>query len=87
LRIYWQELADDLGVSKETVRKWAYELKKLRLLGIQQVRGRDKGDNRVGYRNEKNIFSLTPFIAVVKEAKAERERLRNSKPKHREDVE
>jgi len=79
LRVYWQELADDLGVSKETVRKWAYELKKQRLLGIKQIRKREPGDNRVGYRNEKNLFSLAPFAAIVNEAKVERDRQRRSR--------
>jgi hypothetical protein len=27
IRAYWEEVAWDLGVGKDTVRKWAYELK------------------------------------------------------------
>src|SRR5688572_21326067 len=34
LRRYWSRLAHDLGVSTDTARKWAYELKKMGLLKI-----------------------------------------------------
>ena len=40
IRAYWEELADDLEVSKDTVRKWAYELRDRGLLHIAQHRGR-----------------------------------------------
>lgn len=73
-RAYWEELADDLGVSKETVRKWAYELRDQGLLRIKQVRGRDRENHHVGYKNDKNIFDITPFVKVVAKAHAEKKR-------------
>ena len=74
IRVYWEELADDLGVSRETVRKWAYELIEQGLLKTKQVRGRDKKNDRVGYKNDRNIFDISPFVSVVEKAHAERER-------------
>ncbi|MBA3483399.1 MAG: hypothetical protein H0T51_16440 [Pirellulales bacterium] len=79
LRVYWEELADDLGVSRETVRKWAYELIEEGWLTTTQVRGRDKTDKRIGYRNERNIFDIGPFVELVKEAKAERDRQKDAR--------
>ncbi len=66
IRAYWENLAIDLGVSTETVRKWGYELRKMGLLKIKQNRGR--GDiQRVGHRNESNTFDLSPFIKFMEE--------------------
>lgn len=82
IRVYWEELADDIGVSKNTVRKWAYELKKLRMLKIIPHRGRDLEGGAVGTRNERNEFDLTPFIEVCATAyrvrKQDRERANGS---------
>lgn len=85
LRVYWEELADDLGVSRETVRKWAYELISLGLLETKQVRGRAQGERRIGYRNERNIFDISPFVEVVKEAKAEKDRQKAARSKGDDD--
>ena len=68
IRAYWEELADDLEVSKDTVRKWAYELRDRGLLHIAQHRGRDPDDKRVGYRNERNSFDIAPFVRLVEQA-------------------
>ncbi len=68
IRVYWEELAEDLGVNKDSVRKWAYELRNWGLLRIAQHRGRDPDKNRVGHRNERNSFDLSPFVEVVDKA-------------------
>ncbi|MBC8426723.1 hypothetical protein H8E07_21635 [bacterium] len=65
IRVYWQELADDLGVEKDTVRKWAYEVQEKGLLRMKQHRGRDPEKNRVGHRNERNSFDIAPFVRLV----------------------
>lgn len=44
------------------------ELKAKGLLGITQHRGRDPGDTRVGYRNERNSFDISPFVRLVAQA-------------------
>jgi biotin operon repressor len=66
LRAYWQELADDLGVSRETVRKWAYQLRDMKLLGISQVRKREKEDKRIRYRNEKTSSTFLHSYDLLK---------------------
>ena len=68
IRAYWEELAWDLDVKKDTVRKWAYELKEKGLLRITQHRGRDPDDKRVGYRNERNSSDISPFVRLVGQA-------------------
>lgn len=68
IRVYWEELAEDLGVNKDTVRKWAYELRDWGLLWIAQHRGRDPDRNRVGHRNERNSFDPSSFVEVVDKA-------------------
>jgi len=76
VRYYWEELANLCGCTKNTVRRWGYELKKKGLLEIIPVRQRLPGEVRqLGYRNSRNIFDLEPFeqrverlhIAWVKE--------------------
>lgn len=70
IRAYWQELAEDLGVKVNTVRKWAYELRDYGLITIKQHRGRDPETNRSGIRNERNSFSLEPFVQALRAAHA-----------------
>ncbi|MCA8993475.1 MAG: hypothetical protein KDA88_15915 [Planctomycetaceae bacterium] len=62
IRAYWEELAEDLGVAKDTVRKWAYKLQKKGLLEILQHKGRK--DHAVGYKNDRNEFVLNGFMQV-----------------------
>ena len=76
IRVYWEELADDLGVDRDTVRKWAYELEKRQLLRMKRIRGRDPNNNKVGIRNDRNIFDLSPFVKLVGEAFSEKQRQR-----------
>lgn len=85
IRAYWEELGDDLGVSKDTVRKWAYELEKRGVIKIIRHRGRDQKRRRVGVRNDRNEFDLSPFIARVEKAFRVRERDREERAK-RSDV-
>jgi hypothetical protein len=68
IRAYWESIAQDLGQKKDTVRKWAYELRDMGLLRITQHRGRDPETNRVGYRNDQNSFDISPFVEFVKES-------------------
>jgi|GEM_PF-4754543 len=67
IRFYWETLARDLGVKRDTVRKWGYELKRMGLLKITQHRGRpsDKGP---GFRNDKNSFDISPFVEKLERA-------------------
>jgi len=74
IRVYWEELANELGVDRDTVRNWAYQLEKKGLLRIIRIKGRDPENNRIGNRNDRNAFELSPFISVVKEAWTERRR-------------
>jgi hypothetical protein len=65
-RYYWQELADMCGRERDTVRKWARELKQKGLLRIRPCKQTTSGSKRkVGYRNERNEFVLDPFLAKV----------------------
>ncbi len=68
IRAYWEELAEDLGESKNTVRKWAYQLRDSQLLVIRHHRGRDPERNKPGHRNERNSFDIAPFVAAVEKA-------------------
>lgn len=68
IRAYWEQLADDLGVKKDTVRKWAYELREKGLLVITQHRGRDPKKHGVGYKNDRNSFDIGPFVRLVDKA-------------------
>ena len=60
LRATWQVLARDLGVKRDTVRRWAYELRDLGLLTLIRPEAGD-GDRR-------NIFHLAGFVRVVGDA-------------------
>lgn len=79
IRAYWQELAEDLGVKINTVRRWAYEMKGMGLLSVIQHRGRDEERNRPGIRNERNSFSLDPFIQAITPAFGARKRERETR--------
>ncbi len=81
IRAYWEEIARDLGVKKATVRKWAYELEKMKLLRINRYSKHD-GASRTspGRRNDRNGFDLQPFINELVEA----ERKRSAKSKKNE---
>lgn len=69
IRAYWEELGKDLGVSKNTVRAWAYSLEKKGYLGIVRHKGpvRDVKKDQPGYRNERNTFDLRPFWKFLEE--------------------
>lgn len=70
-RHYWEELARWCGRDKNTVRRWAYELQEMGLLGIEQVKELEPGqERRPGHRNERNRFHLDRF-----EDRLEREQL------------
>ncbi len=88
IRAYWEELGEDLGVDKDTVRKWAYKLRDQGLLEIIQHRGR--GNNRVGQKNERNEFKITGFLdklAIAGRARnKDREDRRNIRQQERGDV-
>lgn len=68
IRAYWIELAQDLGVSAEAVRKWGYQLREMGLLRIRQNRGRCRKANKPGIRNERNTFDIEPFVRCVTRA-------------------
>jgi hypothetical protein len=70
IRAYWQELASGLGVRADTVRKWAYELRDAGLLLITQNRGPTLGAGRLGVRNDRNSFDISPFVRLVADADA-----------------
>ena len=69
IRVYWEALAIDLASKPDTVRKWAYELRKMGLLKITQHRGRDPKDGRPGVRNDRNSFDLAPLVVFLESAK------------------
>lgn len=86
IRAFWEELGTDLGVSGETVRKWARELKTKKLLVIKTHTGpvRDPERGRPGYRNDRNTFDLRPFYRVVEQQiKLERDEQRIKKASRR----
>lgn len=65
LRTTWTQLGQDIGVRPDTVRKWAYELRKANLLHI--VSGRDRADG-----DRRNEFDLTPFVEAIRAAYSKR---------------
>lgn len=70
-RYYWEELAALCGCTKNTVRRWGYELKKKGLLRIIPVRTRLPGEERrVGHRNARSIFDLAPLEEKVEQMQA-----------------
>jgi DNA-binding transcriptional ArsR family regulator len=68
IRAYWQRLAEDLGVSVDTVRKWGYELRDAGLIRIKNYRRRESGSDRLGTRNDRNGFDIEPFVKEVARA-------------------
>ncbi len=87
IRRYWARLAQDLGVSTETVRKWAYELRDAGLIKIIPFTGRNKKlptprSKQVvnpGFRNEANGFDLTPLIELVTKAQQAHKQARDGR--------
>jgi|GEM_PF-3111371 len=78
-RAYWEEIASDLQIKKDTVRKWAYELRDMGLIKIKNHHGRDPDKDRVGYRNERNSFDLSPFVDLVEQAYRERKNAKETR--------
>lgn len=84
IRRYWARLAQDLGVSTETARKWAYELRDAGLIKIIAFTGKNKKlptpkakpGVTPGFRNEANGFDLSPLIDLITKAKEARRKAR-----------
>lgn len=85
IRAYWEEIASDLGFKKDTVRKWAYSLRDRGIIKIRNHKGRDD-QNKVGHRNERNTFDLSPFVKAVESAFSERRGARDAKRKASRDA-
>jgi len=84
IQAYWLYLGRDLGVEKDTVRKWAYQLEKMGLLTITRFRRKtDAKSPTPGFRNDKNAFDLTPFVSLVETAYAARRKVQDSKRRRR----
>jgi hypothetical protein len=66
LLCYWHELGADLGAKPDTVRKWAYQLKKQKLLKIRRASRKYRALNPE--KEHANEFDLSPLIDVVKSA-------------------
>ena len=86
IRRYWARLAQDLGVSTDTCRKWAYELRDAGLIKIIPFTGkhklptpRAKPSVNPGMRNEANGFDLSPLIGLITMAAAARKAARAEK--------
>lgn len=79
IRAYWEELAQDLGFKKETIRKWGRELKEMGLIHTKQMRGRDPKINKPGIRNDRNIFDISPFVELIQEAYEKRKDIKRAK--------
>ena len=47
------------------------------LLAITQHPGRDPDDKRLGYRNERNSFDISPFVGLIQQAYKIRKRDRD----------
>jgi hypothetical protein len=58
----WTELARDLGVKRDTVRHWAYELKEHGLLRINNPKRRNEDEKLA------NTFEFDGFIDLVEDA-------------------
>ena len=71
IRVHWETLAQDMGMSKNSVRTYARDLKTRKLLRVVQRRGRGP-DDRPGYRNESNEFDLSPLVAHLERAESNR---------------
>lgn len=64
IRATWEILARDLGVKRETVRKWGAEMKVAGLLKIRRPSPKDEDRRR--------IFDIAPFVELAQEAHTER---------------
>ena len=64
IRATWEILARDLGVKRETVRKWGAEMKVAGLLKIRRPSPKDEDRRR--------IFDIAPFVELAQEAHANR---------------
>lgn len=64
IRATWQDIASGLGVRRDTLRRWAYELRDLGLLRIQSR----TGDDNI---NEANEFDISPFVELLADADAQ----------------
>ncbi len=82
IRVYWEALAEDMGVRPDTVRKWGYELRKLGLLRILQHRRQDPERRRPGIRNDRNGFDLSPFVSALQSAVTVRRKDRQKRHRH-----
>ncbi len=71
IRAHWKDIASGLGVRSDTLRKWAYQLRDIGLLGITPQR------NREGV-NGPNSFDIRPFVELL-EAANKRWELRTQK--------
>lgn len=60
IRTSWQALGQDLGVKRDTVRKWAYELRDFELLTIARPAASDQ--------DRRNIFEIKKFVRLVSDA-------------------
>lgn len=76
IRAYWSDLASALGTRRDTVRRWAYELRDMKLLRILREGGEDSPRGR-SYKDERNTFDIAPFVALLDSAD-ERARQRQS---------
>ena len=86
IRRYWARLAQDLGVSTETARKWAYELRDAGIIKIIPFTGKRKlpapkakPSTNPGLRNEANGFDLSPLIELITLAKEARRVARSAR--------
>jgi hypothetical protein len=75
IRAYWEEIAVQLGVKTGTVRKWAYELEKQKMLTIRRHRGPSR-EQKPGVRNQRNTFDIRPFVTLLERYLPEREKRR-----------
>lgn len=82
VRYYWEELAQWCGRDRNTVRRWAYELKKKGLLSIRTNRKLSQGENpRPGHRNERNEFELTGLSVRLGRVQAAADAEKNARQK------
>ncbi|SRR5258706_587940 len=80
VRYYWEELAALCGCTRNTVRRWGYELRERGLLHITPVPRRlADEERRIGYRNARSIFDLKPFETKVEAI--HREWMKERKPR------
>lgn len=64
-RWYWSELAAMAGRDENTIRRWARELQKKKLLRVTRKREPEMTGPRRFRRNYRNEFDLQPFQAAL----------------------